>query len=467
MTTMPALPHSVFDGAVWPAVPQTPAASLLAIQHQLEASQYLPSDELRRLQFLQIGALVQHIDRHVPFYGVSLRKAGVKPGQPITDEAWSRVPILTRRAVQEAGDRLHARALPQGHGKTSKITTSGSSGMPVSVLKSELGQFYWQAFTLREELWHRRDMTRKLMGIRRDDARESSDESVHIRRMPDWGTPISTVYPTGPAVLLDYRCTVAQQVEVLREERPDYLVTFPSVLLALLRHCRAHDVTLSGLREVKTVGEALAQETRDLCREMWGVEISDIYSTAEAGSLAFQCAEHGRYHIQSESSLVEILNDAGQECRPGETGRVVVTPLHNFAMPLIRYEIGDLAEVGDACPCGRTLPVLTNIPGRARDMLTLPSGDKRFPYYAHNAVMRVDAIVQHQVVQTSLDEIEIRLVVRRKLSDREEAQIVSAAAGGFGHPFRIRIAYRDEIKRGPGGKYAEFRSEILPTDSRD
>ena len=463
---MPAFPppHPAFAGATWPAIPQTQAATLLAIQQQLQLTQYLPPADLRSLQFRQLAELIAHIDRCVPFYGVSLRRAGIRPGQPITNEAWARVPILTRPTVQQAGNTLHATELPPGHGRTVEVRTSGSSGMPVTVRKTELEQFYWQSFTLREELWHGRDLGAKLMAIRRDDQRPATATGPTLRHLPDWGAPVATVYPTGPMLLLDYRCTIAEQAEALRRERPDYLLTFPSNLLALMRHMRAHDLAPAGLRGVRTAGEALSPETRTLCRELWGVDVTDCYSAAETGNLAFQCPDSPpgdpRYHVQSESALLEVLDPDGRPCAPGETGRVVVTALHNFAMPLIRYEIGDLAELGPPCPCGRTLPVLTRIPGRARDMLTLPGGAQRFPYYGHGALVRVAAIVQHQIVQKSLEEIEIRLVVRRPLTTAEQAQIHTAVAEGLGHKFRLSICYRDEITRGPGGKYAEFTSEI-------
>ena len=103
-----------------------------------------------------------------------------------------------------------------------------------------------------------------------------------------------------------------------------------------------------------------------------------MYSAAEAGYLALQCPQQEHYHIQSESALVEVLDEAGNPCRPGETGTMVVTPLHNFAMPLIRYAIGDIAEVGAPCACGRGLPVLARLLGRVRQMLVLPSGARRY-----------------------------------------------------------------------------------------
>jgi phenylacetate-CoA ligase len=453
-----SLPHSVFPGAVFPAVAQTQAAAMLAVQFQLMQSERLAPEALRALQFRQIGELVAHIDRCVPHYGLSLRRAGIQPGRPITPEAWSRVPILTRKDVKAAGPSLFAREVPRGHGRVGAATTSGSSGRPVSIRKTELAQFYWQCYTLREEIWHRRDLSAKLMSIRRDDTLKPGDPTGRLRREADWGAPLAGVYPTGPAVLLDYRCSVQEQAETLERERPAYLVTFPSLLLALLR-C---GVRPEGLREVRTVGEALSAETRAICRERWGVPVTDVYSAAETGAIALQCPGHDHYHVQSESVLVEVLRDDGTPCAPGETGQVVLTPLHNFAMPLLRYAIDDRAEIGPPCPCGRTLPVLSRIPGRARGLLALPNGGRRFPYYGHNALMRVEAIVQHQVVQRSLDEVEIGVVLRRPLTADEERHLIESAERALGPPFRVTLVVRDAIERGPSGKYAEFYSEVDP-----
>jgi phenylacetate-CoA ligase len=214
------------------------------------------------------------------------------------------------------------------------------------------------------------------------------------------------------------------------------------------------------LREVRGTGEALSPELRALCAEAWGVRVSELYSAAEIGLIAFPCPEQNLLHVQAEGVRLEVLRDDGTDCEPGEEGRVVLTPLHNFAMPLIRYEIGDRAVPAAPCACGRTLPALACIPGRARDMLTLPDGARRFPYYGHNAIMRVDAIAQHQVAQVAPDRVELRLVVRRPLDAEEAAHIVAVAEAALGPPFRAVIVYRDAIARQPGGKYAEFSNEV-------
>jgi phenylacetate-CoA ligase len=331
--------------------------------------------------------------------------------------------------------------------------------MPLTVGKTALTQFFWDVFTLREERWHGRDLSAKLAAIRNDDRRPAGHVGLYESRFSDWGPPVSSTYPTGPAVMLDIRCSLAEQVEWLRREAPTYLLTFGLNLLFLARYCREHAIALPSLRGVRSSGEVLAEGTREACRAAWGVEVVDVYTAVEAGYIALQCPVAESYHIQSENALVEILDERGRVCAPGEVGRVIVTPLHNYATPLIRYEIGDLAEVGVPCPCGRSLRTLTRILGRTRDMLFLPSGEERFPYFLKKHLAQFDAIIQHQIVQRSADHLELVLVARAKLTTDDEDSLRQAILDGFGHPFRLTFTYCEEIARAPNGKYQEFRRE--------
>jgi phenylacetate-CoA ligase len=161
-----------------------------------------------------------------------------------------------------------------------------------------------------------------------------------------------------------------------------------------------------------------------------------------------------------EGVLLEVLDDRGRACAPGETGRVVATPLHNYAMPFIRYELGDIAEVGSPCPCGRGLPVLTRMVGRARDLVRLPTGEKRYAWQSPGKLAEIEPIVRYQVAQVALDELEVRLVATRALTPTEEEAFRSAVIANLGYEFRFRFVYRQELPRAPGGKYFVFRSEL-------
>ena len=157
---------------------------------------------------------------------------------------------------------------------------------------------------------------------------------------------------------------------------------------------------------------------------------------------------------------MEILDDDGAPAMPGEVGRVVVTDFKNYAMPLIRYDVGDYAEMGESCACGRGLAVVNRILGRSRNMLRLPSGARLWPRFASARMARFSAVRQAQLVQTSFNEIRVRLVVARELPKDEEAALRDLIGGAIGHPFRLVFEYVDAIPRSASGKFEDFKCEV-------
>jgi phenylacetate-CoA ligase len=452
------LAESTVRGIVWPAVPQgAPAGRLLALQQQLNETQWLAPDALARRQFLQLGQLLAHTYQEVPYYRKPLEIAGYQPGVRVTPELWARIPRITRARVQDQGPGLRARRLPPSHGSVTSGLTSGSTARPVQVHASQVASLIWTAISLREHFWHDRVFSGTQAVIRPTDWPAPANPDG--LRYDDWAPSTTLITPTGPSLLLDIGFPLAHQAEWLARHAPNYLITFPSNLLQLAYFCRDQAIALPSLREVRTRGEVLDREVRSACREAWGVPVTDVYSAIEGGSLALQCPEHGRYHVQSECVLVEVL-DGDRPCGPGEVGRVVITPLHNFAMPFIRYELGDYAEVGEPCPCGRGLPVLTRILGNTRGFATLPSGERRWASLGGWTITKIAPIRQFQVVQTSLEHMDVRLVAARDVTPEEEAKVAELIRGRLGHPFALTFTYHDDIPRSSGGKYEEFRSEL-------
>ncbi len=159
-------------------------------------------------------------------------------------------------------------------------------------------------------------------------------------------------------------------------------------------------------------------------------------------------------------AVVQRVRSASVSVGGEEVGRVVVTSLHSFVTPLLRYDIGDYAEVGDICPCGRGLPVLKRILGRTRNMLTYPSGDQIWPVVRPSHYSQIAPVRQVQMLQTSRESIEVRLVVASPLSIRHEETLARAIHESLGYPFQLDFKYWDQIPRSPGGKFEEFISSI-------
>src|SRR5690606_24093824 len=187
-------------------------------------------------------------------------------------------------------------------------------------------------------------------------------------RHDGWGQSTDMLLPKGNTVLFDIRHTIQEQMQWLVQQQPDYLVSYPSNLAALAEVFSANSIKLNNRRSISTLGEVLTPRHREVFGQAWGVEVHDIYSSEQMGFMAVQCPTAEHYHVQSEHIILEVLDDDGLPCKPGEIGRVVLTTLNNFAKPLIRYVIGDYAEVGPACACGRGLPVINRVIGRVRNM---------------------------------------------------------------------------------------------------
>ena len=158
--------RSALAGMAWPGLPARHATNSLALLYQLEHSQWLPAEELLRLQFRQINLVLRHAFETVPYYRARRHEWGIDLDHAITPEEYRRrVPILTRAEVQQLGDDLLSADIPPSHGKSGSVFTSGSTGRPIKVIKTELTETFWNAFTVRDHLWHR-DPNLKLASIR-------------------------------------------------------------------------------------------------------------------------------------------------------------------------------------------------------------------------------------------------------------------------------------------------------------
>ena len=214
-------------GIHWPAVPDPRGTTLLAILFQLEQSQWWSVERLLDRQLHQLGLLLNHAHRTVPFYRERLRQIGFVPDGPVPLDIWLQIPPLQRSNIQAAGNALLSTELPPSHGQTREIFTSGSTGKPIRTIRTQLWGLFWSAFTVRDHLWHRRDMSGKLATIRESGKGKAPYPDGTVAS--NWGRSSGQVLDTGPCVSLNITCTIEQQVEWLQRQNPDYLLTHPSM----------------------------------------------------------------------------------------------------------------------------------------------------------------------------------------------------------------------------------------------
>lgn len=447
---------TTIQGIDWPALPATAGACRLAAVFQMEQSQWWPEEKIRKHQFKQVDALLRHAVKHVPYYRNMLGKKMQKT--MISEQQWLDIPLLTRDKLQQAGNSLHTDVLPPSHGRVKMQRTSGSTGKPVEALTTDITGFFWNVFTIRDHVWHKRDFGCKLAVIRHIPNKKA--KPPHGMRSQNWGSSTDGLIETGSCVAINIHTPLSEQAAWLQREDPDYLLTHPSILQELALHCQREGIQLPSLREVRTLSEAQPDGLRELCRSVWGVELVDVYSSIELGYLALQCPDHEHYHMQSEGVFLEVLDDDGKPCLPGQIGKVVATSLHNFAMPLIRYELGDFAEVGEPCSCGRGLPVIKRILGRYRNLITLPDGERCWPKFGMADILKVAPVLQFQAIQHTIQEVEFLLVMESPLNDDDKQKLVEMFKSNLHPDMDISVREVYEIARSASGKYEDFMSKL-------
>ena len=434
--------------------------ALKALVQQLDRTQWATPGEIASSQFRHLVKLGEYCNRQSPFFATRLVRAGLTPMDLADPAGFARLPVMNRRDLQTAGGDLFCRNTPLGHGEVTEARTSGSTGEPVVVRRTWVTGLFWNAMAMRELLWHRRDITGRLCTI--------SPGVSTCTRHEGWGPPAGAFGRTGPMLALPIAADVARLVEWIEDFRPSFLVIMPGTLAAVTAYCRQRDVKLPDMRQILTIGETLSSAIRTAAEETFGVDVVDCYSSEELGHIALCCPDSGLYHIMSESVIAEVLHDDGQTCREGEVGRVTLTALHNYATPIVRYDIGDVAEVAPPCPCGRGLPAWKRILGRERNLILMPDGTRAWPVTGFPRSREVAPVVQYQLVQEDRHIIHVRLVVERPLSQAEEDGLRALFHRCIGYPFTMRFTYfSGRLPAGPSGKFEEFvcnvRESAMPS----
>ena len=423
---------------------------MLALLFQLERTQWWPAERLVANQFRQLRELAGFAVANVPWYRDHLRRAQIVSISGLSSASLLRWPLLERADVRAAADRLLARSLPAGHGGIAWNATTGSTGQPVRVANSEAGVVYQTVHALRSNLWYGLDISARYAAIRAG-APEAEFE--------DWGAGTRQAFKTGPMSMLGISNDIGRQLEWLCERDAAYLLSLGNNLRSLIVESRRCSKRPKGLRALLSFADRMPEDLRTLAREEWGVPVFDTYSAAEFGPLALQCPDHDHLHVQSEHVLLEILREDGSPCAEGEVGKVVVTDLHNFAMPLIRYVIGDYAEAGSACACGRGLPVIRRIAGRASNLCVDPTGRRFWPLLSPKFWLDTP-ILQRQLIQHSPENIEVRYVAPAELTVEQRARVVEGLTRTLRYPFAFKFVKVEQIERARSGKFEEFVSAM-------
>ncbi len=428
------------------------------IYEMLMESQFWPPAQMLEFQRGQLAQLLRHAKATVPFYKTRLNPL-FEDNDAINWDRWQEVPILTRADLREHRPELLTRELPPGHGPTKEFSTSGSSGVPITVTTTSIAGEAHRAAHARSEKLH----VLNHAGGRAifDFPREFEDwEQVFRNRKSE---PIGGLKPGGQGNILKVstEATDADRLSALRRGKAAILSSLPNDIEVIARkNLRLRQRDRVTLETILCFGQGPTAAQRGLFLRSFGAKTVEVYSSKEAGFMAFQCANGNHFHVNAELVFLEILNSQGLACAPGEIGRIVVTPLYSTAQPLIRYEQGDMAAPGLTCSCGINLPVLSKIDGRQDPILKLPgrlATEMLVNKDLLSDTLKADAF---QVAQISELQFDIRYVARRLATPACKGLITKHLRSVL-HP-DLSITYRKvaEVPRNAGGKQQRFVREF-------
>jgi phenylacetate-CoA ligase len=415
----------------------------------LAKTERLPKADLEAYQRRLLDRLVRHAVAETGFYPDRLRPLFRTDGS-IDWERWQDIPILTRSEAQAETEALRARSVPPAAGAIHEDMSSGSTGRPFRHWVTSIQHVGSACCSERFFNWHGLRPERLAGRIRAAASPEAA--YPHGRTMKGWrvGHPESTV------VDLSIAATVEQQMEWLSRTRPAYLMSYPSNLRMLIQRAEQAGETIR-CDALLTFGEMLTADARTEIAGHFGLEPLDRYGASEVGHIAGTCPHSFKLHVSSEVVLLEIVGEDGRVAEAGASGRVVVTPFYNWAMPLIRYDIGDYAALSEEpCGCGRTLPLLERVLGRTRNMFHFIDGTSVWPVLLSSAIGRFLPNRQFQVVQTALDQIDIRYVPVSP-DQVDDLPGLEAYVRMRLHPsLALSVTPVEAIPRSAGGKFEDY-----------
>lgn len=444
---------------IYPAHERLLGRKTFAYLRELSRSQWFSPDEVRALQRAKLGALLEHARRTTPFYKQRLKEACAAIKSAVCADVLKQIPLLTKDEIRRSIDEMTWRDAPGG---VFRRSTGGSTGDPLTFFLDRRRQGYDQAARLRSHRW---------FGV-----------DVGERELYLWGSPIEWTGTDGVKRLRDrlfnHRLISAFDMSPDRMDhyldewdrfRPVSLYGYPSSIALLVEHARSRGRTLDTryLKAVFVTGEVCYAHQRDAIAEYFGAAVANGYGSREAGFIAHECPE-GNMHICAENVIVEIVDDVGSTLPVGDAGGIVVTHLDAYAMPLIRYQTGDVGRLKPGrCSCGRGLPMMDVVSGRATDFLVLPDGTVKHALSIIYPIREMPGVRQFRVVQDADHAVSIEVVV----NDGEKRITVEAVAKRvrpiLGHDVALDVRFVDRIGDSNSGKHRYVISHVQPLAGRD
>jgi phenylacetate-CoA ligase len=429
---------------------------LQSIYEMLMQSQHWPPEQMQEFQRSQLAQLLRHAKANVPFYKSRLDCVFKRNGE-IDWDRWHEIPIITRAELRDNYGLMLASTLPPGHGPSKTFRSSGSSGIPVAIEATAIMSVANQAAAIRfAEIQH--------IDTAKTRAKVSSSTITGERLSGEyhrgkWGKPWEDQARKGESFIINRALPDNRKLQLIGSLGVSYFqeITNNAELLAKANLVFENPVKLEA---ITCVSQKLENEHRDLFRKSFGARSLSIYSSKEGGLMGCQCGDSYWHHVNNEIIFIETVTLDDNICNPGQVGRVIITPFFGTALPLIRYDQGDLAELHPNCSCGNPHPILKNITGRQDQLLKLPEGQKAVGVLFQRLMEEDMNALAFQLAQIATLKLEIRYIPADAARQIIATPIIAQIRNHIHPEMEVTFKRVDKLPLNSGGKLQRVVCEI-------
>jgi phenylacetate-CoA ligase len=418
---------------------------LYALRRHLHSN---PS-ELKDVQTKRLRAIMNQAYANVPFYHRKFDEARVRPDDIKNVEDLTRIPMSTRNEIQAAPlSEITAKNIDID--KCARRTTSGSTGIPLTVTINPRAEQFEEALWTRAYLENGLRIRDKMSVIHDPRSIKASRRNDVLQKIGLMRRQYISIFDTAE-----------KQSKLIEKYNPHAIKGYASSLAILADFIKRQSSPIHP-RQIFSGAELLDNQTRKSISSIFEAEIFDNYACNEFTLMAWECRQHEGYHINVENVIMEFVAD-DETAAPGERGEIVCTGLTNYAMPLIRYRLGDIGIPNEEqCSCGRTLPLMKVVEGRADDFLITTDGRLISPLVFFPYPFKEGETRQFRVIQEKRDKLIIQLVLQEGV--RGEREIFEHARKEisrlFGTATRVEFQTLDKIEKDPSGKLRKIISHV-------
>jgi phenylacetate-coenzyme A ligase PaaK-like adenylate-forming protein len=379
----------------------------------------------------------------------------------VSRQVLQKLPILTRKDVGRQVQNEGALFIDKKQRVASTYETTGSTGTPLKVFVCQQAIYYNNVRSLAQIFLDDLSLDENRVQIVPVNRSETLKNTKISKSKPHWAGPLSKIYRNGSSKQISFNRDVDGLVEELSKDSVGYLVCPSRVLEQLLDHGGPDLIKKLGIKVWIHLSDYRSREAVEQLKQI-GIPTLSNYSSGETGPIAFECRiNEGYYHLAHTNVIVECDDALTTTVDGVAVGRLLITHLHSYATPLIRYDIGDFGKLHNQCPCGHDGPAISNVYGRGKHFLRHPDG-KYLPFYLSTRLLRESVEFKEcRFRQETVDTITAQIGGRETLTQEEEEKLKAIIVAATDPAFTVIIKPVKEIDWSDNPKQLFFSSSVV------